>query len=88
MLRILAQSVRGGSYLIGNPSVHPIDGTAPADVGTTFATMAEVKRYVVRELAEVSSYHAVTVIDPQGEKVARGWRAGRGGTGKRWAWEE
>lgn len=87
MFRILAVSVRDSArYLIGNPSVHPIEGTAPAAVGAEFRTMANVRGYVRRELGAITSYWRVEVIDADGVVIGAGVRAGRGGTGKRWDW--
>lgn len=93
MFRLIAVSVRGGLYLIGNPSVHPInppgqfDVPVPAGVGTEFPTLADVKRYTRTELGPLSSYHQVRIVDETGAAVLRGVRAGRGGTGRRWMWE-
>lgn len=88
MYRILARSVRGHEYLIGNPSVRPIAGGAvPSGVGTTLATLQNVRGYVARELRELSSFYAVRVVDTDGVTVANGVRGGLNGTGRRWWWE-
>jgi hypothetical protein len=92
MFRVVAVSVRGDLYLMGNPSVHPInppgehDGPVPPGVGTTFASLTEAVRYTRRELGPISSYHQVRIVDEAGQMVMRGWRSGVGGTGKRWDW--
>lgn len=88
MFRVLARSVRGHSYLMGNPSVHPVETDAvPAGVGTTFGTLQNVRGFVLRKLNGLSCYYAVSVVDSAGVVVATGVRSGRNGTGKRWEWE-
>ena len=88
--RLLAVSVRGNhGYLAGNPSVHPIDldeGRAPAGVGTRFADLTAIKRYVRTELRGLSAYWQVRVVDDAGTVVMYGFRTGPGGTGERWTW--
>jgi hypothetical protein len=92
MFRIIAVSVRGPQYLIGNPSVHPInptgqsDGPVPDGVGTTFATLSQARRYTHTQLGPISLcyqvlYCQVRVVDERGKQVIRGDR-----TGKQWAW--
>jgi hypothetical protein len=89
-LRLLGVSVRGNhGYLVGNPNVHPIDlepAAVPAGVGTRFANLAEIKRYVRTELQGVSAIWQVRVIDDDATVVMYGFRAGPGGTGERWTW--
>lgn len=52
-----------------------------------FHRPGDAKVHVARELRGVSSVWQVFVANSDGERVLRGWRAGRNGTGERWAWE-
>lgn len=52
-----------------------------------FASIAEARSHVRRELTPLTSIWQVWVLNAAGERVARGYRSGRGGTGKRWIWE-
>lgn len=87
-------SVRGNhGYLVGNPNVHPIDlepatilAAVLAGVGTRFADLDAIKRYVRTELRGMSVFWQVRVIDDDGTVVMYGFRAGPGGTGERWTW--
>lgn len=94
MFRVVAVSVRGHLYLMGSPSVHPInppgqhDGPVPAGVGNEFPTIADAQRYTRRDLGPISSYYQVRVVDQDGATVMRGWRTGPGGTGRRWTWQD
>lgn len=94
MFRVVAMSVRGDLYLMGNPSVHPInppgqhEGPVPAGVGSEFPTIADAQRYTRRDLGPISPYYQVRIVDQDGVTVVRGWRTGRGGTGRRWAWQD
>lgn len=87
MLRVVAVSVRGPKYLVGDPTVHNIE-EVPAGVGTPFASIAEVQHYVTRELRGLSVYWRVEVVDADGTVVWRGTRDGHHGTGPNWIWEE
>lgn len=86
-LRLLCVSVRGShAYLVGNPSVRPVDlgpAAVPAGVGTRFASLDEIKHYVATKLRGVSSVWQVRVIDEAGTVVMYGFRSGTGG---RWSW--
>jgi hypothetical protein len=85
MFRLVFVSVRGPRYLLGNPSVHPVDA-APPDAGTRFATVEQIERYVQRHLTGLSVYWRVEIIDQGGAVVRHGTRTGRNGTGERWTW--
>jgi hypothetical protein len=89
MFRLIVKSVNGARYLTGSGGTRtlPAGETAPAGEGTTFATMANVRGYVTRELNSISSYYRVEVIDADGVVVGTGVRAGRNGTGKQWRWD-
>ena len=93
MFRVVAVSVRGDLYLMGNPSVHPInppgqhDGQVPDGVGTEFTSIVDAQRYTRTELGPLSSYHQVRVVGQAGTTVMRGSRTGRGGTGRSWTWD-
>jgi hypothetical protein len=86
-LRLLCVSVRGNhGYLVGNPTMHPVDlepAVVPAAVGTRFADLDEIKRFVATELRGLSAIWQVRVIDDDGAVVMDGFRAGRG---ERWTW--
>jgi hypothetical protein len=90
-LRLLCVSVRGNhGYLVGNRNVHPFDldepNAVPAGIGTRFAGLDEIKRYVATELRGLGVFWQVRVIDDGGAVVMYGFRAGPGGTGERWTW--
>jgi hypothetical protein len=89
-LRLLCVSVRGNhGYLVGNPNVHPIDlepAAVPAEVGTRFVDLDQIKHHVRTELRGQSAFRQVRVIDDDGAVVMYGFRAGPGGTGERWTW--
>jgi hypothetical protein len=89
-LRLLCVSVSGNhGYLVGNPNLHPVDlepAAVPAGVGTRFASLDEIKRYVGRELRGQSTFWQVRVVDDAGAVVMYGFRAGPGGTGETWIW--
>jgi hypothetical protein len=86
-LRLLCVSVRGAhGYLVGNPNMHPVDlepAAVPPGVGTRFANLAEIKRYVRIELRGMSTIWQVRVIDDNGAVVMYGFRSG---PGERWTW--
>ena len=84
-LRLLCVSLRGDRYLVGHSTAHPVD-TVPAGVGTRFASLDGVHRYVRGELRGVDSIWHVRVIDERGAAVMYGFRAGPGGTGETWIW--
>ena len=84
-LRLLCVSVRNDRYLVGNPNVHPVD-TVPAGVGTRFADLDAIKRYVRDELRGLSTYWQVRVVDDDGAVVMYGFRSGPSGTGETWTW--
>lgn len=86
-MRLLLHSVRGHTYLLGNPTVHPVD-TAPPDTGTTFNSHTDIRRYLRHQLRDLTFIHRVTVIDPAGKGICYAVRAGRDGTGNRWAWHD
>jgi hypothetical protein len=81
--RLLVYSIRGHRYLVGNTTVHPVD-EIPAGVGTRFSSTSAVERYVRRELAGLSSYHAVEIVADDGHALMRGVRS----TGNTWAWRD
>ena len=89
-LRLLCVSVRGNhGYLVGNPSVHPIDlepGTVPAGIGTRFTDLDAIKDYVRTELRGLGCYWQVRAVDDAGTVVTYGFRAGYNGTGETWTW--
>jgi hypothetical protein len=87
MLRVVAVSVRGPKYLVGDPTVHDIEEVPPG-VGTPFASIAEVQHHVTREFRGLSVYWRVEVVDADGAVVWRGTRDGHRGTGPSWIWEE
>lgn len=87
-LRLLCVSVRG--YLVGNPTMHPVDlepatvpAVVPASVGTRFADLDEIKRFVATELRGLSAIWRVRVIDDGGAVVMDGFRTNHG---ERWTW--
>ncbi|WP_460491704.1 hypothetical protein [Dactylosporangium cerinum] len=80
-------SVRGHRYLVGSPTVHPVD-TVPAGVGRRFASVDDVERYVRHDLRGVTALWQVQVVDDDGVIVRRGTRSGRNGTGGRWTWQQ
>lgn len=86
-MRLLLHSVRGHTYLLGNPTVHPID-TAPPEVGTTFTSHTDIRRYLRHQLRDLTFIHQITVIDPTGKALSRATRTGRSGTGNRWTWHD
>ena len=81
--RLVVHSVRGHRYLVGNPTVHPVDEILPG-VGTRFSSTSAVERYARRELAGLSSYHAVEIVDDDGHTLMRGVRS----TCNTWAWRD
>lgn len=90
-LRLLCVSVRGNhGYLVGNRNVHPFDldepNAVPAGIGTRFASLDEIKRYVATELRGLDVFWQLRVIDDDSAVVMYGFRAGPGGTGERWTW--
>jgi hypothetical protein len=85
--RVLCVSVRGHRYLVGSPTVHPID-EVPAQVGQRFTSHADVERYARHHLRGISALQQVEVIDDDGVTVRRGTRSGRNGTGERWTWQQ
>ena len=87
MYRLLYVSIRGPRYLLGNPTVHPVDVAVPAGVGTRFATFDQIERHVAEELRGLSVFWRVEVVDEHGTVVRRGTRAGFNGTGERWTWQ-
>lgn len=86
MYRIVACSVNGARYLIDRTVALAYDQQPPVDEGTRFATMANVRGHVVRELNDISAYWRVDVIDDDSMTIGWGVRAGFGGTGRRWQW--
>jgi hypothetical protein len=84
-LRLVCVSVRSDCYLVGNPNAHPVD-TVPAGVGTRFADLDAIQRYVRDELRGLSSYPQVRIVDDSGAVVMYGFRAGPSGTGETWTW--
>jgi hypothetical protein len=85
--RLLCVSIRQDYYLHGNTSWHPVDNTnVPAGVGTRFASLDEIERWVPQALRGVDSYWQVRVIDDTGTVVRLGFRAGYNGTGSTWTW--
>jgi hypothetical protein len=87
MFRIICVSVRGPRYLLGNPSVHPVDAPPPG-VGTLFTRVGQAQSYVRRHLAELSAYWRVEIIDECGAVVGYGTRTEHNGTGERWTWRD
>jgi hypothetical protein len=83
--RIVVVSVRGPRYLVGNPSVHPIDHVPPG-VGTRFATTAQARTYVRREFASASAFWQAEIVNNSGAVVMRGFRGGYNATGRTWTW--
>ena len=83
--RVLCVSVRGHRYLVGSPTVHPVDEIPPA-VGRRFASFQDIDRYVRQELRGISALHRVDVVDDHGTVVRYGTRDGRGGN--RWTWHD
>lgn len=90
-LRVLCVSVRGHRYLVGGPTVHPVD-SVPAGAGRRFASAADVERYVRHELRGIRALRQVEVVDDDGVVLRRGTRhgirRGRNGTGERWIWQQ
>jgi hypothetical protein len=83
--RLVVYSVRGHRYLVGNTTVHPVDEIQDG-VGTRFSSTSAVQSYVCRELAGLSCYHAVAIVDDDGHTLLRGVRSGFNATGDTWAW--
>ena len=84
-LRLLCVSIRSDCYLVGNPNVHSVD-TVPAGVGTRFADLDAIKRFLRDELRGLATYWQVRVVDDDGAVVMYGFRFGSGGTGETWTW--
>ncbi len=84
-LRLVCVSVRSDCYLVGNPNARPVD-TVPAAVGTRFADLDAIQRYLRDELGGLSSYPQVRVVDDSGAVVMYGFRSGPSGTGETWTW--
>jgi hypothetical protein len=77
--------VRGPKYLVGNPSVHPIDHVPPG-VGMSFATTEAAQTYVRREFASATAYWQAEIVNDNGAVIMRGFRNGYNATGRTWTW--
>lgn len=86
-LRVLCVSVRDHRYLVGGPTVHPVE-SVPAGAGRRFASHDDVERYVRRELRGISDLWRVEVVDDDGVVLRRGTRSGRNGTSEPWTWRQ
>ncbi|WP_410814860.1 hypothetical protein [Micromonospora sp. 067-2] len=85
MLRLLCVSTRGNTCLLGGPTLDT-DAAVPTGVGTRFGTIAEIERFVPRELRGIGVYWQVQIVDEAGAVVRRGFRRGYNGTGEHWIW--
>jgi hypothetical protein len=85
VFRIVMVSVRAARYLVGNPSVHPIDHVPPG-VGTRFATTSQAQAFVQREFRTISAYRHAEIVNDTGQIVMRGIRDGYNATGRTWSW--
>lgn len=88
--RLVIFSVRGHKQLAGSNMVRVLDADAalPADEGTVFASLANARGYVRRELAGLSCYHRCVIVDAGGATLMVGVRSGFNGTGKRFVWAD
>ncbi|MET7426643.1 hypothetical protein [Dactylosporangium sp. NPDC005555] len=85
--RVLYVSIRGHRYLVGSPTVHPVD-TVPVSVGRRFASFGDIDRFARRDLRGLSALCSVEIVDDGGSVVRRGTRSGHNGTGNRWTWQD
>lgn len=84
-VRILGVSVRGHRNLVGGGVFEAGQLVTPGR-GTHFPDMDAARRHAQTELASISSYHMVHVVDDTGRVIAHFNRTA-GGAGKRWAWQ-
>jgi hypothetical protein len=88
MYRVLYWSTRGHHYLVGNPTVHPVDPPVPDGVGTTFPTIDAAQAWSLSDDGPASITYRIDIIDAAGALVRMGHRNGLNGTGKRWMWRD
>ena len=69
----------------GDPTIEAA-AEAATTAGTVFTDLDEIKTFIRRELARVTAYWQVRVLDQAGTVVHYGFRAGINGTGETWTW--
>lgn len=89
--RVVAFSVRGThKYVMGSGHVRSLDvrEAIPPREGCVFESMQNARGYARRDLADVSAYDRLEIVDDQGNPIMVGARTGRGGTGKSFTWSD